>query len=1226
MLLSLLAVRGWPAVLPGNVTLYAATFGAGTFVSVGSDGAIFSSTNDGPWEQRLSGTTTRLEAAAFGGGLFVVAGENGTLLSSSDGVTWTIRSLTATQGTPQIAYGNGRFVVAGKGGAGQWTMLVSSNAVNWTTVNVEAPGPPSEPGGMPLGALAFGGGRFIAAGGLPGGARQFLTSTDGITWKEQGAEGTSAASAKFGPMIHGNGAFAVIENFYSRDDDDSGFYDRLLISYDGDFWSFGGFYHRFGWKAVAAGDCRWLLAANNPAGSYGSFVSASRDLGSFYSEIVDGPVIDIVNALAYGDGKFFAFGSDIVEVPVPPVTPLMQISPMNQSVFAGPGYGASFNTSGSCLGPPVFYQWRRNGVPIPDATNIYLQVYPVSMNDSGQYTVTATNLAGQTEMSVVAELVVLEPANAPPVVHYPTVRYTNSVPQGDDTSVSVNVSGWPAPLFQWRLNGVPLPGATNTYVNLINVTHAAEGDYTLFASNAFGTALSPGIFLDVVDNPPQFSTFTNDYATREESRFEFGYRFYTYGLGQTELHVFKNDAPHRLPLTAANAVALNRTALSDAGQYQFVLSNVYGMNTAMVANLTVNPAAGLDRWTQRNPLPQNEELFDAAYGNGVFVAVGNRGTITHSTSGNDWAAAHTIGEPPLSGVVFGNGVFVAVGGANIFTSTNGLAWAPCAVRVDLSLLSVVFANGRFVAVGNDAIVTSTDGVTWSDATLQFATQRQLRDVAFGNGTFVAVGDGRSVPAIWISSDATNWSPVSTSPVEELESVAFGNGLFVAIGDDGALYTSPNGTSWTARDSTVGSRLLGVSHGAGRFVAVGSRGRILSSANGTSWNRETSGTPDRLNSVRFANNLFVAIGENGTTLTSPNGTAWTKRSQGSVRDLDGMTQGAGLIVVAGKAGTILTSSNGTHFVQQNTSVTNDLHGVGYANGLFVAVGEPEIIISSSNAVQWQTRHNSGTSSLKNVRHGPNGWVAVGTEGVILASLDGLTWTPRESGTQNDLNDVVHGNGLYVVVGDNLPPNGTMLVSSDGVTWSRRPQFIGKNLRSVNYLNNTFIATANDENFIVSSNAVQWDLRLTLSNVFYPSSPYNLRAATFAADTWVIVGNAGNARSSRDAMNWTSHSIPTVENLHGVAFLNNRFVVVGNRGTILQSDPIGPRPILAGRIIGNTFQVTVTGQPGTFYELQSGDFLLPAQWTTIRSFTLEQPTTNILDSRVMSPERFYRVISR
>ncbi len=81
-------------------------------------------------------------------------------------------------------------------------MLVSSNGVSWTTVNLDAAGPASVPNGLPFGGLTFGAGRFLAVGGTTGGASLFLTSTDGITWKEQAATYPTAAGP--GPITYGN--------------------------------------------------------------------------------------------------------------------------------------------------------------------------------------------------------------------------------------------------------------------------------------------------------------------------------------------------------------------------------------------------------------------------------------------------------------------------------------------------------------------------------------------------------------------------------------------------------------------------------------------------------------------------------------------------------------------------------------------------------------------------------------------------------------------------------------------------------------------------------------------------------------------------------------------------------------------------------------------------------------------------------------------------------------
>src|SRR5436190_3724716 len=149
-----------------------------------------------------------------------------------------------------------------------------------------------------------------------------------------------------------------------------------------------------------------------------------------------GTIINVVNAMAYGNGKLFAFGSDIVEVPVPPVSSLIPITPTNQVVTLSIYAGHYFEAGGSCLTPPVYFQWKHNGTNLPGMTNTTLYLAPISTNDSGQYTLFASNALGQIEYSEVAQLTVVAPPNAAPIIGYPTTRVTNSVPVGYDASLN----------------------------------------------------------------------------------------------------------------------------------------------------------------------------------------------------------------------------------------------------------------------------------------------------------------------------------------------------------------------------------------------------------------------------------------------------------------------------------------------------------------------------------------------------------------------------------------------------------------------------------------------------------------------------------------------------------------------------------------------------------------------------------------------------------------------
>src|SRR5206468_560586 len=57
---------------------------------------------------------------------------------------------------------------------------------------------------------------------------------------------------------------------------------------------------------------------------------------------------------------------------------------------------------------------------------------------------------------------------------------------------------------------------------------------------------------------------------------------------------------------------------------------------------------------------------------------------------------------------------------------------------------------------------------------------------------------------------------------------------------------------------------------------------------------------------------------------------------------------------------------------------------------------------------------------------------------------------------------------------------------------------------------------------------------------------------ATANFVAAGNSGQIVSSIDGFTWTNRLSGVTQNLHGVAFASQSFVLVGDAGTILQSD--------------------------------------------------------------------------
>jgi hypothetical protein len=64
------------------------------------------------------------------------------------------------------------------------------------------------------------------------------------------------------------------------------------------------------------------------------------------------------------------------------------------------------------------------------------------------------------------------------------------------------VTGVPPFSFQWRRDGMGLPGATGASLVLTNVTVCNSGSYSVIVSNAVGYSISAPSMLTVVDVPP----------------------------------------------------------------------------------------------------------------------------------------------------------------------------------------------------------------------------------------------------------------------------------------------------------------------------------------------------------------------------------------------------------------------------------------------------------------------------------------------------------------------------------------------------------------------------------------------------------------------------------------------------------------------------------------------------------------------------------------------------
>jgi uncharacterized delta-60 repeat protein len=195
--------------------------------------------------------------------------------------------------------------------------------------------------------------------------------------------------------------------------------------------------------------------------------------------------------------------------------------------------GTQATFSGFSIGTaPIAYQWWKDGIRLTNGGNISgatsssLSVNNVRGADAGEFWVTTSNAVG-TATSRVARLTILDPTFA----FQPASRIINL---GQSTTLTVGVNGTAPLSYQWRKEGLDIPGATTSSLALANVQAIATGNYDVVVSNIFSTVTSLTASVTVnLAAPDSFSPFANgtviSSAIQPDGKTLFGGSFNTLG-------------------------------------------------------------------------------------------------------------------------------------------------------------------------------------------------------------------------------------------------------------------------------------------------------------------------------------------------------------------------------------------------------------------------------------------------------------------------------------------------------------------------------------------------------------------------------------------------------------------------------------------------------------------------------------------------------------------------
>lgn len=332
---------------------------------------------------------------------------------------------------------------------------------------------------------------------------------------------------------------------------------------------------------------------------------------------------------------------------------------------------------------------------------------------------------------------------------------------------------------------------------------------------------------------------------------------------------------------------------------------------------------------------RSKPAFGFWFATAIFLAIPNGYALT-------WDQVDVGTNANFTSVAYGNGVYVLVGqDGNHWTSTNLTQWNHYNTGYGENFRVVKFFKGKFIAgttggfTTNEItkLMTSSDGASW---TLRYSNTNAIESSSGGtfsrmaihdmdedpNGSIVAVGGvswngGPSTSLVVRSADGLTWSEIEVvHEDEQITGVAFGEGRFVAVKGNGTSYISDDdGVSWTSYTNGPGPASSIISYGNGQFVSASSVGgfdgrtTINSATNGYDWSTRflPFGSPSYLLGSAYSRTYHVIAGLGDAVLVSTNGTFWTLESLPVSQWYSGMNECNGTFMIAGYGGTLIQSS-------------------------------------------------------------------------------------------------------------------------------------------------------------------------------------------------------------------------------------------------------------------------------------------------------------------------------
>ncbi len=268
----------------------------------------------------------------------------------------------------------------------------------------------------------------------------------------------------------------------------------------------------------------------------------------------------------------------------------------------------------------------------------------------------------------------------PPQTVVPVISihpYGLSRTSGQSASFFVSAGGSLPLTYQWKKNGVDIPGATAATYSIASAASTDSGTYSVVVTNAAGSTPSRSATLivdgsapvgtppSIISNPSSLSVLVGAPAS-----------FSVAATGTTPFTYQWRKGTTPIPGATSATYTIPNAQLSDAGSFDCVVTNSLGSATSSAATLTVNAGAVAPTITVQ---PANQSI---SAGSGTSFSVTATGTaplsyqwrkngtnITGATSATYTIASAALGDAGSYSVVVTNSAGSATSNAATLTVT-----------------------------------------------------------------------------------------------------------------------------------------------------------------------------------------------------------------------------------------------------------------------------------------------------------------------------------------------------------------------------------------------------------------------------------------------------------------------------------------------------------------------------------------------------------------------------